>query len=84
MNEPLEKHRFTIYQSSYEDGNPRPTTSIFSVNQDPGRSWKYSGSLLIVLGSILLFAEKYRRKNITAKNIKGKETHAPIPASQNA
>ncbi len=68
MNEPLEYKGITFYQSSYEDALPRPTTSIFSVNQDPGRAWKYWGSVLIVLGSILLFAMKYG----FGKYIKGK------------
>ena len=62
MNEPLEYSKVTLYQSSYEEGNPRPTVSIFSVNQDPGRPWKYWGSILIVLGTILLFAMKYWKK----------------------
>lgn len=61
MNEPLKMRDFTVYQASYEDGMPRPTTSIFAVNRDPGRPWKYLGSLLIVLGAILLFAVKYRQ-----------------------
>ncbi len=60
MNEPMEMNGYTVYQSSYEDSEPRPVTSVFSVNRDPGRFWKYLGSLLIVLGSVLLFAVKYR------------------------
>ena len=62
MNEPLEMGGYTVYQASYEDGSPRPITSIFSVNRDPGRRWKYLGSALIVLGSVLLFGAKYRGK----------------------
>ena len=61
MNEPLEAGGFTLYQASYEEAEPRPITSILSVNRDPGRIWKYLGSALIVLGSALLFAAKYRR-----------------------
>jgi hypothetical protein len=63
MNEPLELHGYTLYQASYEDGDPRPVTSILSVNRDPGRTSKYLGSLLIVLGSILLFVSKVRKKS---------------------
>jgi hypothetical protein len=55
MNEPLAMGGYTLYQASYEDGSPRPVTSIFAVNRDPGRPWKYLGSALIVLGSIVLF-----------------------------
>lgn len=70
MNEPLHQDGYTVYQASYEDGDPRPVTSIFAVNRDPGRTWKYLGSLLIVLGSILLFAAKYRVAKKTKKNQK--------------
>ncbi|MEO5969242.1 MAG: cytochrome c biogenesis protein ResB [Bdellovibrionia bacterium] len=68
MNEPLELGGYTVYQASYENGDPRPTTSIFAVNRDPGRPWKYTGSLLIVLGSVLLFASRVRQgKRVTKK-----------------
>ena len=59
MNEPLHHGGFTFYQASYIPGNPRPTTSVFTVNKDPGRELKYFGSLLIVFGAIWLFASKY-------------------------
>lgn len=62
MNEPMKYGGYTFYQSSYVDAQPRPVTSIFSVNQDPGRWLKYLGSFLLVLGSILLFAEKYKKR----------------------
>jgi hypothetical protein len=62
MNHPLKQNGITLYQASYEDAMPRPTVSIFAVNRDPGRMIKYLGSLLIVLGVILLFANKYLNK----------------------
>ena len=62
MNEPLEKRGFTLYQASYENADPRPVVSILAVNQDPGRVCKYLGSFLLVLGTFLLSASKYRRK----------------------
>lgn len=56
MNEPLYHRGFTFYQSSYEkDETGQPVISVLSVNRDPGRWVKYLGSLLIVLGSIVLF-----------------------------
>ena len=61
MNEPLEHGGITFYQASYENGDPRPTVSIFSVNRDPGRAAKYWGSILLVLGAAWLFANKYRK-----------------------
>jgi hypothetical protein len=61
MNEPLQHAGLTFYQSSYEDAQPRPTVSILSVNQDPGRTLKYGGSLLLVAGSILLFVQRLKK-----------------------
>ncbi len=56
MNEPLKYKGFTFYQSSYEqDELGRPVASILTVNYDPGRGLKYLGSLLIVLGALILF-----------------------------
>ncbi len=62
MNEPLEWKGFTFYQSSYEEGFPRPTVSVFSVNQDPGRELKYLGSLLLTLGIIWFYFNKMRQR----------------------
>jgi len=60
MNEPLKEGGYTFYQASFkQDALGRPTASILSVNYDPGRFWKYLGSLLVVLGCIMLF---YMRK----------------------
>lgn len=65
MNEPFKHGGYTFYQASYIDAQPRPVTTILSVNQDPGRWLKYLGSLLIVLGTISLFAVKYVKKGKT-------------------
>jgi len=66
MNEVLTEKGIIFYQASYEPSqnpaDPRPTVTILSVNQDPGRALKYWGSLLIVLGSILLFGAKWRAR----------------------
>lgn len=55
MNEPLKYKGLTIYQSSFQEENGKPVASIFSVNHDPGRFWKYLGSLVMTVGIILLF-----------------------------
>lgn len=52
MNNPLKYKDFTFYQASYFQTQEGPYGSILSVNFDPGRFWKYLGSLLLVLGSI--------------------------------
>ena len=56
MNNPLKYRGLTFYQASFqEDDMGRPMASILSVNKDPGRGLKYLGSLLIVLGAIIMF-----------------------------
>ena len=56
MNNPLKHGGYTFYQASFQENDMgQATTSILSVNYDPGRWIKYLGSLLIVLGSILMF-----------------------------
>ncbi len=52
MNNPLKHDSFTFYQASYFQTQAGPFGSVLSVNFDPGRFWKYLGSLLLVLGSI--------------------------------
>lgn len=57
MNEPLKYKGFTFYQASFQrdPGTGKPVASILSVNRDPGRWIKYLGSILIVIGSCVLF-----------------------------
>src|SRR6185437_9335762 len=50
MNHPLKYKGYTFYQASFQQNDQgQATTSILSVNRDPGRWMKYLGSLLIVL-----------------------------------
>jgi hypothetical protein len=67
MNEPLKFQGLTFYQASFQTdpATGAPTASIFSVNQDPGRWFKYLGSLILVMGTILLFYN--RRKAARAQ-----------------
>ncbi|MGE0631979.1 MAG: cytochrome c biogenesis protein ResB [Pseudobdellovibrionaceae bacterium] len=68
MNEPMKHNGYTFYQASFqEDESGRPTASVLSVNKDPARVEKYLGSLLIVLGSALLFYRRKMRKVDLAK-----------------
>lgn len=53
MNEPLNQSGYTLYQSSYIMQPGMPVYSIFSVNLDPGRTLKYVGSLILVVGIIV-------------------------------
>ncbi len=65
MNNPLKHENFTFYQASYFQTQEGPYGSVLSVNFDPGRFWKYLGSLLLVLGSIWHYL--LRRKNMIKK-----------------
>lgn len=60
MNHPLKKQGYTFYQSSYFQDENGEYHSILSVNQDPGRVWKYIGSLVLVLGLIIHYLIYYR------------------------
>jgi hypothetical protein len=59
MNEPLKFKNLTIYQASFQEENGQPVASIFSVNADPGRFFKYLGSLIMSLGIVLLMWFKH-------------------------
>jgi hypothetical protein len=62
MNNPLKYENFTFYQASYFPAGENIFGSVFSVNFDPGRPWKYLGSLLLVLGSFWHFFLRNRKK----------------------
>ncbi|MFP5519218.1 MAG: cytochrome c biogenesis protein ResB [Bdellovibrionia bacterium] len=55
MNEPLKYKGLTFYQASFQEENGAPIASVLSVNNDPGRFWKYLGSLIMSIGIVLLF-----------------------------
>lgn len=56
MNEPAVHNGLTIYQASFQnDEQGRPVASVFSINRDPGRWFKYIGSLIIVAGIVWMF-----------------------------
>lgn len=62
MNNPLKYDDFTFYQSSYFPIGDDKFGSVLSVNYDPGRFFKYLGSLLIVLGSIWHYIINRKKK----------------------
>ena len=59
MNEPLKHKGLTFYQASFQEENGVPVASIFSVNHDPGRWFKYLGSLIMTIGVVLLMWFKH-------------------------
>lgn len=62
MNNPLKVDDFTFYQASYFT-KANTYGSVLSVNFDPGRPWKYLGSVMLILGSIWHYL--IRRKKLT-------------------
>jgi len=69
MNEPLEYKGFKIYQSGYQLGEQgEPDVSIFSIGRDPGIPVKYTGSIIMILGIIIMFYLKRfsHKKAVTA------------------
>lgn len=73
MNEPLKHKGLTIYQASFQEEQGKPVASIFSVNHDPGRVWKYMGSLIMTLGIILLMWFKHLDFKLAKKKDAGKK-----------
>ncbi len=55
MNEPLVYGKYTLYQSSFQDTPDGKQASTLTVACDPGRLWKYVGSLMICGGAFLMF-----------------------------
>lgn len=64
MNHPLGHDDFLVYQSSYIEGkNGEPDISIFSVARAPGTPIIYVGSIVMILGMIIIFfSKKYGRR----------------------
>ena len=59
MNFPLYYNRFNVYQASYVEGkNGEPDISIFSVAQAPGTPIIYIGSIVMVVGMIVLYQSR--------------------------
>jgi len=55
MNEPLVYGKYKTFQASYQLNPDGPDWSVLSVAYDPGIFTKYLGSIILVLGIILIF-----------------------------
>ncbi|TVR08250.1 MAG: hypothetical protein EA401_14220 [Planctomycetota bacterium] len=62
MNEPLKKGGVTLYQTARAEQPDGTFVSFFTVAQDPGRPFKYLGSLILVAGMITMYVMKRRRR----------------------
>ena len=73
MNEPLTHGSFTVYQSGFDVADHGRKVSSFLVTCDPGRTWKYCGSLTIGLGIAIMVG----RRALSFK----KRSRASLPSS---
>ncbi|MCB1215664.1 MAG: cytochrome c biogenesis protein ResB, partial [Deltaproteobacteria bacterium] len=55
MNQPLVYGGLKLFQASYQLNPNGPDWSVLSVSYDPGIVFKYLGSIILVLGTILIF-----------------------------
>ena len=62
MNNPLKYSGFTFYQASYSKDKNGNYSSTLSANVDPGRFWKYLGSILLFIGSLWHYYLNYAKK----------------------
>lgn len=58
MNEPLQHRGYKIYQSGYQLPQNGSEVSIFQVARDPGIPVKYAGSIVMILGIVIMFYMK--------------------------
>ncbi len=58
MNNPLKHRGFSLFQSSYIQGEREAT--VLSVRKDPGTPLVYAGFLIVLSGVILLFTSRSR------------------------
>jgi hypothetical protein len=56
MNSPVTFGKYTLYQSSYKPLKNDKYVSFLKITQDPGRFWKYLGSLMICLGMAIRYS----------------------------
>lgn len=57
MNQPLVHGKYVFYQSSFQE-QPSGDVSILTVAYDPGRTLKYSGSLLTCVGILVMICRR--------------------------
>lgn len=55
MNRPLTYRGFTFYQSEWRNVDGQDSVSILSVAYDPGTVLKYTGCLMICVGTFIIF-----------------------------
>ena len=62
MNEPFYESGDSFYQTARLEQPDGSFVSFFTVAQDPGRPFKYLGSLILVSGILTMYIMKRRRR----------------------
>lgn len=73
MNSPYEHEGTKVFQASYGDTPDGRNISVFAVANDPGIELKYFGSIMLVIGIIIQFYFKPRKKTRVAKDTESAE-----------
>jgi hypothetical protein len=68
MNEPLTYGRYTLYQSSFVEGDDGKYTTVLTAAYDPGLWVKYLGSLMICCGTLYMFCSRAYARRDTPEN----------------
>lgn len=61
MNEPYEQNGYKVFQASFDKTADGRDISVFSVAHDPGIGMKYVGSILLIVGIIIMFYFKPKK-----------------------
>ncbi len=61
MNQPYAGHGFKVFQASYSETVDGRWVSVFAVVRDPGIGLKYLGSIIMILGIIIMFYFKPKK-----------------------
>ncbi|MFA5505929.1 MAG: cytochrome c biogenesis protein ResB [Vulcanimicrobiota bacterium] len=62
MNEPYEQGGYKVFQASFDKTADGKDISVFAVANDPGIALKYIGSILLIVGIIIMFYFKPKKK----------------------
>lgn len=74
MNEPYEGHGYKVFQASFSKSGAGVDVSVFSVANDPGIELKYIGSILLIVGIIIMFYFKPKKRVARGNDTSGAVT----------
>lgn len=71
MNEPYEHQGYKVFQASFSKSASGGDMSVFAIAWDPGIYLKYVGSIMLVLGIIIMFYFKPKKSRAKAESGSG-------------